>query len=75
MTTEQILWGVNTFLLACVVSLVALLYHTLRGDIKEVKEEIAKRTLIVNCDKVHLEIKKDLHTHAKTGSAGEVVGR
>jgi hypothetical protein len=73
MTTEQILWGVNTFLLACLVGLIGILYSTIRGDIKEVRADIEKRTLLVTCDKIHADVLKSLHVHATTGAAGEAV--
>ena len=75
MTTEQILWSVIIFLLTCMIGLIGILYWTLRGDIKEVRDQIRERTLIIDCRKMHTDLDRYLHKHALVGTAGEVVDK
>ena len=57
----QILWGINTLLL----SALAFFYKMIRDDMKSLKNDIEKRTLIVTCDKLHNELEKTCErTHA-----------
>jgi preprotein translocase subunit YajC len=69
MDVIQVLWGINTTL----VLIILYFIKEQREDMKELKKEIEKRTLIVTCDKLHAALSKDLHVHASTGTAGEVV--
>jgi hypothetical protein len=54
MDTWQILWGINTLLLA----LFAYIHKMVRDDIKELKEDLDKRTLVITCDRLHAELEK-----------------
>lgn len=69
MENWQILWGVNTFFLA----VMGALYGVIRADLKELREDIKSRTLTENCDKIHRDVKEQLHRHGSLGNAGEVI--
>jgi hypothetical protein len=69
MDIGQVIWGINTTLLGIML----FLYRSLREDVKSMKGEIEKRTLILTCDKMHQEIAKSLHVHGSLGNAGEVI--
>lgn len=68
-STWQILWGINTTLLA----LMLWLHKDIRREMKDIKDELAKKASTVICEKIHSKIDKSLHRHATSGAAGEVV--
>ena len=49
-------------------------YNAIRVEIKEIKAELKTKASVTICEKIHAGINKHLHQHAKTGTAGEVVG-
>ena len=71
MDITQILWGINTTL----VMIILYFIKEQREELKDLKKELEKRTLIVTCDKIHAALAKDLHVHGSEGAAGEVIRR
>lgn len=83
--TWQILWGINSLLLAIMV----FLHNSLRAQLKkleeandkkasvkevdEVKVELGKKASTDICVKIHRQVNASLHRHANSGQAGEVV--
>ena len=84
MTSDQILWAMNTALLTIIG---VFIWDWKRGvkeaftDIKDTFEKIDKRFVNVEaekvsismCDILHNEVKKKAHSHAILGHAGEVI--
>ena len=68
-STWQILWGVNTFVLAIML----FLYNLLRGEIKKLDTDVRDRMPRSECEITHTEIGKKLHIHGTLGNAGEVI--
>jgi len=71
----QIMWGIHTLLLGIVGFLIRLWILGVKESISEVHEELKKKTDKGLCEFTHGEIAKCAHSHATSGSAGEVIPR
>jgi hypothetical protein len=69
MDITQVLWGVNTTLLGIILYFV----KEQRDELKDMKKEVEKRTLVVTCDKIHALLSDQIHVHGTLGQAGEVI--
>jgi hypothetical protein len=77
MSSDQILWGVNTLLLA----IIGVLIRGWMANVKDTFEKIDKRFAnidaekisVKSCEMMHGELKKISHTHGVLGQAGEVI--
>jgi len=71
----QIMWGINTLLLVIVGFLIRLWINGVKESISEIHESMENKTDKELCEFAHGEIEKYAHSHATSGSAGEVIPR
>jgi hypothetical protein len=64
-----LLWVISVLL-----GVIGFFVQNIWRDVKDMKKDIKKRTLILDCEKTHREVDNYLHHHAIGGTpAGEVV--
>lgn len=63
-----LLWVISALL-----GVIGFFVQNIWKDVKAMKKDIEKRTLILRCKEIHEEVDGYLHHHAKSGTAGEEV--
>ena len=73
MIDAQLLWGINTALVAVVIFLVSIIGWLGKGRLARIESDLAKKADAETCTSTHIKVDKLLHAHALSGNAGEAV--